>query len=75
MSDNAETDTPIQFFGVGREARMAAIRAADDLRSRGAAAAALFKPQLGGWIVQIFPGGIRRRTGEGGSGGGRGPGE
>ncbi|HEY3957711.1 MAG TPA: hypothetical protein VGM53_30455 [Streptosporangiaceae bacterium] len=75
MSDSTEADTPIRFFGVGREARIATIRAADDLRSRGAAAAALFKPQMGGWIVQIFPGGIRRRTGEDGSGGGRGPGE
>ncbi len=25
------------------------------------AAAALFKPALGGWIVQVFPGGIRQR--------------
>jgi hypothetical protein len=35
------------------------MRAADDLRARGIAAAALFKPALGGWIVRIFPGGIR----------------
>jgi len=37
------------------------MRAADDLRARGIAAAALFKPSRGGWIVQIFPGGIRQR--------------
>lgn len=75
MSDSAGADTRIRFFGVGRDARIAATRAADDLRSRGAAAAALFKPQLGGWIVQVFPGGIRRRADEDGSGGGRGPGQ
>jgi hypothetical protein len=34
---------------------------ADDLRAKGIAAAALFKPSMGGWIVQIFPGGIRQR--------------
>lgn len=51
----------IRFFGVGRDARIAAMRAADHLRSRGVAAAALFKPWLGGWVVQIFPGGIKRR--------------
>jgi hypothetical protein len=34
---------------------------ADGLRAAGIAAAALFKPSLGGWIVQSFPGGIRRR--------------
>jgi hypothetical protein len=37
------------------------MRAADDLRAHGIAAVALFRPQLGGWIVQVFPGGIRRR--------------
>jgi hypothetical protein len=35
------------------------MRAADDLRAKGIAAASLFKPSLGGWIVQILPGGIR----------------
>ena len=34
---------------------------ADQLRDKGVAAAALFRPSMGGWIVQIFPGGIRRR--------------
>ncbi len=34
---------------------------ADRLRATDIAAAALFKPSMGGWIVQIFPGGIRKR--------------
>lgn len=33
------------------------MRAADDLGSGGVAAAALFEPSLGGWIVRIYPGG------------------
>jgi len=49
-------------FGTGREARVAAMRTADMLRERGIAAAALFKPSMGGWIVWIYPGGIRRRN-------------
>jgi hypothetical protein len=48
-------------FGVGREARIAAMQAADELRNRGVAAAAVFKPSMGGWIVRVYPGGIRRR--------------
>jgi len=36
------------------------MHAADDLRARGIAAVALFKPALGGWVVQVFPGGIKR---------------
>ena len=40
---------------------MSAMREAEDLRAKAVAAAALFKPALGGWIVQIFPGGIRQR--------------
>jgi len=39
------------------------MRTADTLRARGIAAAALFKPPLGGWVVQTFPGGIRQRPG------------
>jgi hypothetical protein len=35
---------------------------ADELRAQGIAAAALFKPSMGGWVVQTFPGGIRRRS-------------
>ena len=50
----------VQQFGVGGRARVAAIHAADDLRDQGIAAGALFKPSLGGWIVQIYPGGIQR---------------
>jgi hypothetical protein len=50
-----------QWFGVGARARIAAIRAADELRDRGIAAVAVFKPSRGGWIVQIHPGGIRSR--------------
>jgi hypothetical protein len=37
------------------------MRMADDLRAENLAAAALFKPSQGGWIVQVFPGGIRPR--------------
>ncbi len=40
---------------------MSAMRMADDLRAESLAAAALFKPSQGGWIVQVFPGGIRSR--------------
>ena len=47
-------------FGVGPRARLAAMRTADALRAKDVAAAALFKPVQGGWIVQVFPGGIRR---------------
>jgi len=36
------------------------MRTADGLRVNGIAAAALFKPSMAGWIVQIFPGGIRQ---------------
>ena len=50
-----------RLYGIGRAARIAAMRAADELRSRGTAAVALFKPGLGGWIVRMYPGGIRRR--------------
>ena len=49
--------------GTGRKARVAAMRTADTLRERGIAAAALFKLSMGGWIVRVYPGGIRRRTG------------
>jgi hypothetical protein len=52
----------VERFGTGREARVAAMRTADALRRRGIAAAPLFKPALGGWIVRIYPGGVRRRT-------------
>ena len=52
----------VRRFGTGREARVAAMRTADALRRRGIAAAPLFKPALGGWVVRIYPGGIRRRT-------------
>jgi hypothetical protein len=37
------------------------MHSADQLRDKGIAAAALFKPSMGGWVVQIFPGGIRQR--------------
>jgi hypothetical protein len=37
------------------------MRTADELRGRGVAAAAMFKPSMGGWIVRIYPGGVRRR--------------
>lgn len=56
-----DPDAGIRQFGTGGKARVAAMRAADDLRDRGIAAAALFRPSMGGWIVQIYPGGIRRR--------------
>jgi len=48
-------------FGIVPRARVSAISAADHLRAKNIAAAALFKPSMGGWIVQIFPGGIRQR--------------
>ena len=48
-------------FGIGPRARVSAMSAADGLRAMNIAAAALFKPSMGGWIVQIFPGGIRQR--------------
>jgi len=51
-----------QHFGTGPKARIAAMQAADDLRDRGIAAAALFRPAMGGWIVRVYPGGIRRRS-------------
>lgn len=54
-------NTSTRRFGTGRNARVAAMRTADELRGRGVAAAAIFKPSMGGWIVQIYPGGIRRR--------------
>lgn len=54
-------DRRTRQFGTGRKARVAAMRTADELRGRGVAAAAMFKPSMGGWIVQIYPGGIRRR--------------
>ncbi|HTP16866.1 MAG TPA: inorganic diphosphatase [Streptosporangiaceae bacterium] len=58
----------IRLFGTGRAARVAATHASDELRADGVAAAALFKPGLGGWIVQIFPGGIRGFTRRGADG-------
>jgi len=54
-------DSRTRQFGTGRKARVAAMRTADELREHGVAAAAMFKPSMGGWIVQIYPGGIRRR--------------
>jgi hypothetical protein len=51
----------VRRFGIGPRARRSAMRTADHLRASDIAAAALFKPSKGGWIVQIFPGGIRKR--------------
>jgi hypothetical protein len=59
-AEAARPEEPRQF-GVGAQARIAAIRAADELRDRGIAAVAVFKPSMGGWTVQIHPGGIRSR--------------
>ena len=59
MQENTEPAGEIRFFGIGRDARIAAMRTAEDLRSRGVAAAA---PQHGGWIVRIYPCGIRKRA-------------
>jgi hypothetical protein len=36
------------------------MRTSDHLRATGIAAAALFRPSMGGWVVQVFPGGIRK---------------
>ena len=62
ISASSNHDVTVRRFGAGRAARVAAMRTADALRERGVAAAPLFKPSMGGWIVQIYPGGIRRRT-------------
>jgi inorganic pyrophosphatase len=51
----------VHVFGAGSRARVAATSAADDLRARSVAAVAMFKPGFGGWIVRIYPGGIRER--------------
>jgi hypothetical protein len=51
----------VRRFGIGPRARRSAMRTADNLRAADIAAAALFKPSMGGWVVQIFPGGIRKR--------------
>ena len=59
---SSNQDAAVRRFGTGRAARVAAMRTADALRERGVAAAPLFKPSVGGWIVQVYPGGIRRRT-------------
>lgn len=64
MRAGDDLDLGYQLFGIGRPARIAAMRKSDELRSRGIAAAALFKPALGGWIVQTYPGGIRQRDPE-----------
>ena len=61
MCSGANPDSRTRFFGIGRVARINAMSVADDLRSRGTAAVALFEPALGGWIVQVYPGGIRQR--------------
>jgi hypothetical protein len=61
MSFRGEPLEGIRQFGTGRKARVAAMHMADELRERGVAAAAVFRPSMGGWIVQIHPGGIRRR--------------
>jgi hypothetical protein len=60
-SRNGGDDSKTWRFGTGGKARVAAMRKADELRGRGVAAAAIFKPSMGGWIVQTYPGGIRRR--------------
>jgi len=51
-----------KWYGTGRAARIDAMRKADEMRSRGIAAVALFKPEFGGWVVLVYPGGIRQRT-------------
>lgn len=51
----------VRRFGTGADARRAAMHASDTLRAAGVAAAALFKPAMGGWIVRVHPGGIRHR--------------
>jgi hypothetical protein len=56
-----ELDPDTRFYGIGKGPRIAAMAAANEMRSRGIAAVALFKPALGGWIVRIYPGGIKQR--------------
>jgi hypothetical protein len=40
-------------YGVGRAARGAAMRRADELWAGGQPARALFKPRFGGWVVVV----------------------
>lgn len=49
-------------FGTGTRARIRAMRAADDLRADGVVAVALFRPWLGGWVMEIHPGRIKYRN-------------
>lgn len=51
-----------RLFGIGPKARLEAMHTADEMRARGVAAAPMFKPSMGGWIVRVYPGGIRRRA-------------
>ena len=59
----ARGSVPARFgcFGISPQARRSAMRTADNLRATDIAAAALFKPSMGGWIVQVFPGGVGKR--------------
>jgi hypothetical protein len=70
--------TPVRH-GTGAAARGAASRQADALWRAGTAARAMFRPDLGGWVVLVF-GPLRRREpaplsphpdGHAGPGGGR----
>lgn len=47
-------------FGTGSRARQAATGCADTLWRNGAAARAVFRPDLDGWVVLVF-GPLRRR--------------
>jgi inorganic pyrophosphatase len=48
-------------FGMGVGARRAAMRDGDELRASGTAAAAGFRPSIGGWVIRVVLGGIRQR--------------
>lgn len=61
METDEWPDPGYTLFGIGRAARRSVMRVCGELRSGGTAAAALFKQELGGWIVRIYPRGIRRR--------------
>jgi hypothetical protein len=50
-------------YGVGGVARRRAMAMADELRSRGVAARALFKLETGGWVVVVY-GRLRQAPGD-----------
>jgi translation elongation factor EF-Tu-like GTPase len=56
-----ESGHPGRLYPMSARAALDGGDPGDDLRAKGIAAAALFKPSMGGWIVWIYPGGFRQR--------------